>query len=920
MKNLCIVAVSAVLLGAFVASAQEPPKKKPAVPGPMLAQGYVEFQTPEFILKLVKSSQTVAALLPKGANGFDFTPGDILVQRSQNGYYHLGDLDIRLRQAHGTEWKNYSTSTNRAPVVGLPVSGNVLASADLSATLPGDIPLKITRSWLIDGGKLALRYTLTNRTQQPVEIGALGIPMIFNNVLNERTLEQAHGVCSFYDPYIGEDAGYLQVTRLNGHGPALVVVPDGKTPFEAYNPILDERASRRGGPKPIFTDPTPRGMTFEGFYDWMVYSAAYTENEWKAATPWNPGTSVTLAPGESKTFGLRFLLSPSIREIENTLAANHRPVAVGVPGYVVPMDIDARLFIKNDQPVKSMTVEPAGAIDVTENNSVKNGWKAYAVKGHTWGRSRLLITYTDGTTQSIQYFVTKPEVQAVADMGHFLTHEQWFDEANDSFHRNPSSISYDREAHKQVRQDSRVWIAGLSDEAGAGSWLAAAMKEFGQPDKEEVDRLEQFVDGVLWGHLQYSDGPLKYGVRKSLFYYQPDELPAGYYDSRLDWKSWTSWSKKASEATDRSFNYPHVAAAYWTLYRLARNNDGLVTHHPWGWYLDQAYETSMAMVKYGPGYSAFGQMEGDVFLQILLDLRREGRTQQASALEEKMRARADHWKQEAYPFGSEMPWDSTGQEEVYAWTKFFGYQEKAEVTLNAILGYMPTVPHWGYNGSARRFWDFLYGGKYPRLERQLHHYGSGINAIPVLSEYRDHPDDLYLLRVGYGGTMGATTNIDQSGATSAAFHGFPDMLKFDPYSGDYGPNFFGHALNAATYVVNDPNFGWISFGGNVSSSGNTIKATPLDSFRTRLYIAPLGLWLTLDAGKFQNVEFEPSTGKVSVALAPATKFTSTARLRVEEPANIAGVGPYRVGGGIKEERGAYVVPLGASETWVELGH
>ena len=50
---------------------------------------------------------------------------------------------------------------------------------------------------------------------------------------------------------------------------------------------------------------------------------------------------------------------------------------------------------------------------------------------------------------------------------------------------------------------------------------------------------------------------------------------------------------------------------------------------------------------------------------------------------------------QAYPFGSEMPWDSTGQEEVYAWTKYFGYNDKAEVTLNAILGYDPADPALG---------------------------------------------------------------------------------------------------------------------------------------------------------------------------------------------------------------------------------
>ena len=62
-----------------------------------------------------------------------------------------------------------------------------------------------------------------------------------------------------HDPYIGRDAGYLQVTRLSGHGPALLVVPLGDTPFEAYNPLLERpdpprrhlrRVPRVGGAQP----------------------------------------------------------------------------------------------------------------------------------------------------------------------------------------------------------------------------------------------------------------------------------------------------------------------------------------------------------------------------------------------------------------------------------------------------------------------------------------------------------------------------------------------------------------------------------------------------------------------------------------------------------------------------------------------
>lgn len=307
--------------------------------------------------------------------------------------------------------------------------------------------------------------------------------------------------------------------------------------------------------------------------------------------------------------------------------------------------------------------------------------------------------------------------------------------------------------------------------------------------------------------------PKQYGVRKSLFYYQPDQIPPHFYRGDFDWTTWTSWNKDASEKVDRSFNYPHVAAAYWVMYHLARNNQGLVTNHPWDWYLRHAYETAVAMPKLAPQYAVFGQMEGDIFVQILTDLKREGLTTESQMLEVSMRQRAERWKSEAYPFGSEMPWDSTGQEEVYAWTRYFGYNDKADVTLNAILGYAPAIPHWGYNGSARRYWDFIFAGKYGRIERQLHHYGSGINAIPLLAEYREHPEHFYLLRVGYAGTMGALADVDEQGFLAPAFHGFPDMLKPDPLSGDNGPNFFGHALNTATYIVRHPEFGWTAFGG-----------------------------------------------------------------------------------------------------------
>jgi len=872
------------------------------VPTLGLEQGLIGVETPAFDLKLVRASHTVAALLPKGMGGFDFTPGDWLERRSANGFFHLGDLTLRLRPAGSDEWQDVSTATERSPIEALMVTHPKLAAANLAATLPDDLPLRVHRYWEIDNGQLALRFELTNTSQLAIEIGALGIPMVFNNILSDRTLDEAHAKCSFYDPYIGLDAGYLQVTRLNGHGPALVVVPYGNTPFEAYNPL--------------FSDPTRRGHTFEGFYEWMAHSLAYAKNEWSEAEPWNVPTSETLEPGESRSYGVKLLVAEDIRKIESTLMTNERPVAVGIPGYVLPMDLEAKLFIKHAEAIGSVNIQPTGALSVADAGTNESGWHVYDIQGRDWGRARMTVTYASGAEQTIHYKVIKPQSRVVADLGRFLTTEQWFEQPDDPFGRSPSVISYDYDERRFVTEDNRAWIAGLGDEGGSGSWLAAFMKQLDTPDLEELAKLQRFMDEVLWGGLQYDEGELQYGVRKSLFYYEPDSMPAGIYSGSVEYGGWSSWNKEHAETVGRSYNYPHVAAAHWVMYRLARNYDGLVTNHEWDWYLERAYQTGEAMVRHAPRYAQFGQMEGTVFVRILEDLEREAWTAQADALRVTMKGRAELWRSLAYPFGSEMPWDSTGQEEVYAWCRYFGFDEKALVTLNAILGYMPTVPHWGYNGSARRYWDFWYAGKLSRLERQLHHYGSGMNSIPVLNEFRDNPDDLYLLRVGYGGVMGAISNITQEGFGPSGFHSFPSTLRIDGYSGDYGPGFFGHSMNVGTYVTHDPEFGWLAFGGNLSTEGNTVRVRPLDSVRSRVYVAPLGLWLTLDAGKFDTLEIAGDS--VLIALSPATAHTPNARLRVEQPAVVDGVGTFAPTDGLPVERGAYVITLSDTITEVVL--
>ncbi|HEU4766964.1 MAG TPA: hypothetical protein VFS77_06300, partial [Pyrinomonadaceae bacterium] len=55
-----------------------------------------------------------------------------------------------------------------------------------------------------------------------------------------------------------------------------------------------------------------------------------------------------------------------------------------------------------------------------------------------------------------------------------------------------------------------------------------------------------------------------------------------------------------------------------------------------------------------------------------------------------------------------------------------------------------------------------------------------------------------------------------------------------------------------------------------------------------------------------------------ISLSPADAHTTHARLRIEQPAKVTGVGNYLPSKNLTQERGTYVVPLKKSVTQIEL--
>lgn len=211
--------------------------------------------------------------------------------------------------------------------------------------------------------------------------------------------------------------------------------------------------------------------------------------------------------------------------------------------------------------------------------------------------------------------------------------------------------------------------------------------------------------------------------------------------------------------------------------------------------------------------------------------------------------------------------------------------------------------------------DFIYAAKLGRIERMVHHYGSGLNAIVLLDSFKynkspSSAEALHDLRVGHGGTMGATTNINAEGFGSVAFHSFPDTMKWDAYSGDYGCSFLGHVLASRTFLIDHPDFGWTSFGGNAEEADGKVVVQPLDTVQRRIYVAPLGLAVDFDAGVISSFSYDPVGKTLTVNLEKAEGESGTNAVMVWE--DTIGSGVRLTTQGLEQRLGGSVVPLPGS--------
>lgn len=392
------------------------------------------------------------------------------------------------------------------------------------------------------------------------------------------------------------------------------------------------------------------------------------------------------------------------------------------------------------------------------------------------------------------------------------------------------------------------------------------------------------------GKLQRTDEeyPYPYGIYGSENWYQNRSGKYGGYEDGGSGKG-RMW---------RTFDYTTHFAIYYNLYRIAEDNPEMVSYLDADGYLERAYRTAMAYfeVPYNilmgkqwafHGWTDWAYKQGNFHERYLLDiinaLQQKGRLKDAAKLRREWEKKVTYMVYEdPWPFGSEMFVDRTAFESSYYVAEY--------AKLNPIK---PEEQFW-YDKNRKKWYSYTsfdtsmidrfmqnqldgnlalrglfepgyanlgtaWSGQYVNLDYMTQM--GGVALLDYAYRFSDRPDRY--INYGYNSLLASwalmntgTKKTDfgywyrgeqNDGAVGWAFSPYQNSRTYMNYikvgrapwrfDGEIDHGLTGGIHGSGVYLLDDPDFGLIGYGGNVRmDKDGTVSIIPFDGVRRQVRI------------------------------------------------------------------------------------
>ncbi|MCB0127166.1 MAG: hypothetical protein KDE58_33120 [Caldilineaceae bacterium] len=256
----------------------------------------------------------------------------------------IGGVVLRLRTAGGGWQSANSTDADDVREVNVddpaqPRQVTVTYNRDFQSST-GIRHVALRQRFTVEGDVLEWRIGLHNRTVATVEIGDLGLPLLFHTDYT-RDAATTYQRRVIRHSYLAGHGSFIVVMRPNGVGPFLVMTPVGETKFEYFHR-------------------EPGAASWEGVFTAYIHSQASGEAETRGDGR-QPHTSVTLNPagadGDTVEYAFRLQWATDYDAVRELLYQEDLLDIQIVPGMSVPQDLTVQIAVRTRHAITALEAE-----------------------------------------------------------------------------------------------------------------------------------------------------------------------------------------------------------------------------------------------------------------------------------------------------------------------------------------------------------------------------------------------------------------------------------------------------------------------------------------------------------------------------------------------------------------------------------
>lgn len=684
-------------------------------------------------------------------------------------------------------------------------------------------PVRVESAFVPSGDQLQWRIDLHNTSDQQAELLDLAFPIPMNSAFawdkpaTESVLR--HSLLSL-------EGSFLFWMRPDSMGPFLLMTPMPGTGLEFFENLEVDKAGT------------------------VVRLFIHAKGQGAAAKNWRlPLSSAVLAPGERRSYGFRLEWAEDYAEVRQKLVERGGFDVRVVPGMTIPVGTEVQLRVRTQGALQVQTEHPSGTV-VAEQK------EGFSVCFDRLGENKLTLVREDGARLVLEFFVTEPMETMVEKRAAFLAKCQ---------HNDPSKwyrgliSDWNMETGVLLGPDNYDRIMGWRiyavscDDPGLGKPAFLAAKNAELPVQNEIEALERYVEGFVWGGLQCTDD---------------EAYPFGIYGIP-DWKTLRESDDPGPKGQThlwRIYDYPHIVLLYLSLYKASFHTSVRLKQDPLE-YLRRAWGTAVAMFTVPMAIQEWSAYQTGLYNELcivdLLDaLESVGWSEKAGELR-------GHWERKVRAFvaenpnlfGSEYPFDSTGFESTYAFA-FYAKEHMPELADQA-REFMDRQRD--ANVFCRGWLEtayYLYGSDYRAIGNTAYtlSYMAAMGGWSLLEQALFYdPNPWEMLRLGYASILSSWALLNSGTEESDYGYWYPGKHNdgaagggFEPapygttwleqphtrgswyYSCEIDLGYCAYLRAARTVLAEDPLFGRLAFGGRLEQNAGVSRVWPEDGVRRRV--------------------------------------------------------------------------------------